>query len=140
LASELRSASARCEDLWMARPQPQQAWSPPIFPADPVNPYRTYSDTSASTLDMSHQSPRIGASVADEGARRVSPTMGPGSDRSRYQVATDNTSAFTPLPSDPQLSVRGKGKHICPHGRACTKGGVQADGTPVVFERNSLFR
>ncbi len=38
------------------------------------------------------------------------------------------------------LSVRGKGQHVCPHGLACTKGGVGSDGLPIVFERNSAFR
>lgn len=39
-----------------------------------------------------------------------------------------------------ELKPRGKGQYLCPEGLACTKGGVQADGTLVVFERNSAFR
>ena len=39
-----------------------------------------------------------------------------------------------------ELKPRGKGQYICPEGLSCTKGGVQADGTLVVFERNSAFR
>jgi hypothetical protein len=43
----------------------------------------------------------------------------------------------TPMNS---LAVRGKGQYTCPEGRNCTKGGVQANGEVVVFERNSAFR
>lgn len=39
-----------------------------------------------------------------------------------------------------QLAQRGKGRHTCPHAFQCTKGGVNADGTLVIFERNSNFR
>ncbi|KAK4141812.1 uncharacterized protein C8A04DRAFT_30657 [Dichotomopilus funicola] len=39
-----------------------------------------------------------------------------------------------------QLAHRGKGRHTCPHAFRCTKGGVNADGTLVIFERNSHFR
>jgi hypothetical protein len=37
------------------------------------------------------------------------------------------------------LSQRGTGQHICPFGRACTKGGIENGGVKV-FERNSAFR
>jgi hypothetical protein len=37
------------------------------------------------------------------------------------------------------LSQRGTGQHICPYGRACTKGGIE-NGALRVFERNSAFR
>ena len=39
-----------------------------------------------------------------------------------------------------ELKPRGKGQYLCPEGLSCTKGGVQADGTLLVFERNSAFR
>ena len=39
-----------------------------------------------------------------------------------------------------ELKPRGKGHYLCPDGLSCTKGGVQADGTLVVFERNPAFR
>ena len=39
-----------------------------------------------------------------------------------------------------QFKQRGKGTHFCPLGLACTKGGVNQDGTLVNFERNSAFR
>ncbi|KAL8729383.1 MAG: hypothetical protein Q9166_004776 [cf. Caloplaca sp. 2 TL-2023] len=39
-----------------------------------------------------------------------------------------------------QVRQRGKGTHYCELGHACTKGGVNADGTLVNFERNSAFR
>jgi hypothetical protein len=38
------------------------------------------------------------------------------------------------------LCQRGKGAHTCPHAFQCAKGGVNADGTMVIFERNSAFR
>lgn len=37
------------------------------------------------------------------------------------------------------LTVRGTGKHTCPYGMSCTKGGLR-DGELLVFERNSAFR
>jgi hypothetical protein len=37
------------------------------------------------------------------------------------------------------LSVRGTGKHQCPHQHSCKKGGVK-NGNIVTFERNSAFR
>jgi hypothetical protein len=37
------------------------------------------------------------------------------------------------------LSQRGTGRHMCPYGAACSKGGFK-DGQYVVFERNSAFR
>ena len=38
------------------------------------------------------------------------------------------------------LTSRGSGHHTCPQGLSCTKGGVNAEGALVVFERNSAFR
>lgn len=38
------------------------------------------------------------------------------------------------------MSYRGKGSHYCPHGSACMKGGVLADESLVLFERNSAFK
>lgn len=38
------------------------------------------------------------------------------------------------------LGHRGKGQYTCPHAYQCTKGGVNPDGTIVIFERNSVFR
>jgi hypothetical protein len=39
-----------------------------------------------------------------------------------------------------ELSRRGKGHHTCPHMLQCAQGGVRADGSLVVFERNSAYR
>ncbi|KAK3342138.1 hypothetical protein B0T25DRAFT_560062 [Lasiosphaeria hispida] len=38
------------------------------------------------------------------------------------------------------LKKRGKGSYTCPQGLGCTKGGVAADGSLAVFQRNSEFR
>ena len=38
------------------------------------------------------------------------------------------------------LSSRGKGRYFCPCGINCKKGGVEADGTLKLFERNSAFK
>lgn len=38
------------------------------------------------------------------------------------------------------ISTRGTGKYSCPLGTRCTKGGVKADGSMVIFVRNSGFR
>jgi len=37
------------------------------------------------------------------------------------------------------LAQRGTGRHICPYGASCNKGGIK-DGKFLVFERNSAFR
>ena len=39
-----------------------------------------------------------------------------------------------------EVNYRGKGSHYCPYGSACMKGGVSADGSLVLFERNSAFK
>ena len=44
------------------------------------------------------------------------------------------------MPPIEQLRVRGKGHYTCPRGKACNKGGINSDGTLVVFERNSAYR
>lgn len=38
------------------------------------------------------------------------------------------------------LQARGKGKHVCPYGANCDRGGISESGSAVVFERNSAFR
>ncbi|KAK3342136.1 hypothetical protein B0T25DRAFT_359878 [Lasiosphaeria hispida] len=38
------------------------------------------------------------------------------------------------------LSARGKGRHTCPYGSGCKKGGLEADGSIRLFERNSAFK
>ena len=48
--------------------------------------------------------------------------------------------SMSPVPPIEELKPRGKGQYICPEGLSCTKGGVQADGTQVIFQRNSAFR
>ncbi|KAJ6781788.1 hypothetical protein PWT90_10766 [Aphanocladium album] len=37
------------------------------------------------------------------------------------------------------LKQRGKGSYVCPKGKRCDKGGVDKDGTVIVFDRNSSF-
>ena len=37
-------------------------------------------------------------------------------------------------------SHRGKGQNYCPWGNACDKGGVENDGSLVMFERNHAYR
>lgn len=43
-------------------------------------------------------------------------------------------------PRSGDFNFRGSGHHTCPQGLSCTKGGVNAEGALVVFERNSAFR
>lgn len=37
------------------------------------------------------------------------------------------------------LKQRGKGKYYCPRGLRCDKGGVDKDGSLILFDRNSAF-
>jgi hypothetical protein len=62
--------------------------------------------------------------------------------------AADDTSIIA-LPESPNSMVenllreknsRGKGRHYCPYRLECTKGGVSADKSLVLFERNSAFK
>ena len=43
-------------------------------------------------------------------------------------------------PASLDFKSRGSGHHTCPQGLSCTKGGVDARGVLVIFERNSAFR
>jgi hypothetical protein len=47
--------------------------------------------------------------------------------------------AQSPVDMGP-LSIRGKGSYTCDYGTECKKGGVQATGELVIFERNCAFR
>lgn len=38
------------------------------------------------------------------------------------------------------LSSRGKGNYLCPLGKKCQKNGVEPNGEPKMFFRNSAFR
>jgi hypothetical protein len=52
--------------------------------------------------------------------------------------ATDEEEQFQNIDME-ALRTRGKGEYHCPKGRACTKGGVNKDGSLVTFDRNSAF-
>lgn len=53
-----------------------------------------------------------------------------------YEANNMNSASATTT----NLQARGKGKHVCSYGTNCDRGGVNEDGTVVVFERNSAFR
>ena len=55
-------------------------------------------------------------------------------------MALEQSSTSMGLVDANHLGQRGKGRHTCPHAFRCTKGGLNADGTMVIFERNSTFR
>ena len=94
------------------------------------------------------------------GAMRLAPNSGPlPTDGRRFSQSILSDSDVDPSPvgtfaSDPDadelhdkvaqllasLSQRGIGQHVCPYGLSCTKGGVDGDGSLVVFPRNSAFR
>jgi hypothetical protein len=63
------------------------------------------------------------------------------------EAADDNN--ISALPESPDSMVesllreknsRGKGRHYCPYRLECTKGGLSADKSLVLFERNSAFK
>lgn len=39
-----------------------------------------------------------------------------------------------------RLATRGKGEYLCPLGENCRKAGLEKDGSPKKFDRNSAFR
>ena len=55
--------------------------------------------------------------------------------RTTASPPSDNSPAVAP-----NLQSRGTGKHICPYGANCDRGGVNEDGSMVVFVQNSIFR
>ena len=53
---------------------------------------------------------------------------------------SQQSSSDHPRTLSTDLTSRGSGHHTCPQGLSCTKGGINAEGALVVFERNSAFR
>ena len=114
--------------------QGQKPISPPMprFPIDmsvTTNsiPFQTLSvgSDNAATLPMSIE--------AVPSVRRPGISSPPRTGIQQHIASTTST-------NNRSLTSRGKGKYTCPYGRSCTKGGVQRDGTPVIFERNSAYR
>lgn len=60
----------------------------------------------------------------------------PSGEGARAEISTD--AVISTLLQE--INHRGKGVHYCPCGPACKKGGVAADGSVVLFERNSAFK
>ena len=110
-SSELGGLSARLESVWADRPLPKREWRLPLHP----QPTFRVPDTA----DMLPE-------LADPASCSVThPLQGMAVEQSSDQA---------------HLLARGKGKHTCPHGAACDKGGCDDDGSLVIFERNSAFR
>ncbi|KAK5199639.1 hypothetical protein LTR92_000180 [Exophiala xenobiotica] len=116
LSTELDRASNTCEEIWSSRPLHQPSWKLPSHAqlhSQPATPAGSYFTTDSRPL---HQ-----GAMPDTYA----PTYA-----GRPAIHSDSKT----------LSSRGKGKHVCHYGHNCDKGGVQPDGSLVVFERNSAFR
>jgi hypothetical protein len=62
----------------------------------------------------------------------------PEEDDSGSDVSDGDDELFAKLDME-ALKSRGKGNHVCPKGPQCTKGGVDKDGSMIVFDRNSSF-
>lgn len=62
----------------------------------------------------------------------------PEEDDSGSDVSDGDDELFAKLDME-ALKSRGKGNHVCPKGNLCTKGGVDKDGSMIVFDRNSSF-
>ncbi|KIW12853.1 hypothetical protein PV08_08040 [Exophiala spinifera] len=117
LSTELAKVSNRCEEIWLNRPLQQPEWNLPFHQASKIQTPAG----SVSHSALSYQSPR---QVAMSDA---------------YTPAGAGTPVHYSSGSKELLS-RGKGKHVCPYGYRCDKGGLRDDRTLVVFERNSAFR
>lgn len=130
---------------------PQQFSS---YPASP--PLSTLSPSIASPLDVIPPgirpyslsgipgSPGIsneGLNAPAEMTYDISASMdSPQRDPKFSSMAPEQPPASAGLVDANQLGQRGKGRHTCPHAFRCNKGGVNPDGTMVIFERNSDFR
>lgn len=62
----------------------------------------------------------------------------PGANASASDDSDDEDDLFGRIDME-ALGIRGKGSHYCPLGHRCSKGGVDKDGTLVLFDRNSSF-
>ena len=98
------------------------------------------------TSGVTSSTPRINAEVERPAAhsRRRSPSSAtpwpllhpPSGERSNSQQSSSDLEH----PQSSDFKSRGSGHHTCPQGLSCTKGGVNAEGVLLVFERNSAFR
>ena len=108
----------------------------------------TYLNSSpfAMTRGTTSSTPRIDAEIERPTTheQRRSPTsqtlsplhQPPSGERSNSQQSSSNLAH----PQSSDFKSRGSGHHTCPQGFSCTKGGVNAEGALIVFERNSAFR
>lgn len=62
----------------------------------------------------------------------------PGANASASDDSDDEDELFARIDME-ALGIRGKGSHYCPLGYRCGKGGVDKDGSLVLFDRNSSF-
>jgi hypothetical protein len=60
-------------------------------------------------------------------------------DGSSESPSSDGSAQATTYDTSNALLARGKGRHRCPYGSKCTKGGF-LNGEVKIFERNSAFR
>ncbi|KAH8810704.1 hypothetical protein F5884DRAFT_258903 [Xylogone sp. PMI_703] len=74
------------------------------------------------------------------GNQHFSTNFSPG-DESQSGASLENASESIDWPLLlERLKSRGTGRHTCPQGRSCKKGGVQPNGELTVWTRNSAFR
>ena len=64
--------------------------------------------------------------------------LSPGANASESDDSSDEDEKFSNIDMD-ALRQRGKGSYFCPLGTKCDKGGVDKDGRPIRFDRNSSF-
>ncbi|KAK4449071.1 hypothetical protein QBC34DRAFT_97816 [Podospora aff. communis PSN243] len=84
----------------------------------------------------------LGSSAFDIVGPGVSPSASSPQRGSGFPDTSSDRQRLVPLSLGglSELAQRGKGQHTCPQAFQCTKGGVNADGSMVIFERNSAFR
>ena len=126
-------------------PTPTGAYHPEAYvgsfqPADNMpesNQGTAYAGAGMNRSDKGPGSPQV-----NEGQRSADPQTPMPSietsveDRRRSQ----DPSKDREYPASLDFKSRGSGHHTCPQGLSCTKGGVDARGVLVIFERNSAFR
>ena len=132
IAAALSDTALRSRSSWALSPA-RLPWTNPPFPTAPEE-----------EGSSSEESEGVSLRLLPSSGTRPDPyrVTSPGSEASS---GSPSSPSFVSLPSDQSmqmdpLSARGKGQYTCPEGRRCTKGGLQPNGTMIVFERNSAFR
>lgn len=131
-------------------PQPsvpilQQRLSPTAaayFSSSPSAMTKSIQGPSGAASSIPHIDAEVERPAAHEERRSPSsqtpwpPLQTPAGERPNSQQSSEDRDH----PRSGDFNFRGSGHHTCPQGLSCTKGGVNAEGALIIFERNSAFR